>query len=181
MARAFRKRAAPATAEARTEAAAIQQARRRGMTNAEIGKRLGINERTVRKIVSGETPGTRIYRKRVTEFQSKTGQRPASPNIFRADIRIGYDANDDEIIRSVNVKLPDVPGPKGRRAPTFFDVLRLPNLQSVAQIEAEKMRNRYGELVTREDAESLIRTLRPIFRRDESKPLHKIVGAYGTA
>lgn len=172
----FRKRATPSSAEARIESAAIQGARRRGMTNREIAKRLGINERTVRKIVAGETSGRRIYRKRVTEIK----ERPATPNVFRADVRIGYDADGKEIIRSVNVKLPDVPGPKGKRAPTFFDTLRLPDLQSVAKQEAEKMRNRYGEFVTREDAEAFIESLRPIYRRDPAKTLHTIRGEYGT-
>lgn len=177
MARAFRRRSAPATPEARIEASAIQQARRRGMTNREIADRLGINERTVRKIVSGETPGTRIFHKRMPEPTN----RPASPNIFRADVRIGYDAQGKEIVRSVNVKLPDVPGPSGPRAPTYFDVLRLPDMRNVAQIEAEKMRNRYGELVTQEDAEAFISSLRAIIRRDESKTLHTIRGSYGLA
>lgn len=175
MARAFRKRATPTTPEARIEAAAIQSARRRGMTNKEIAKRLGVNERTLRKIVAGETPGTRIYRQKVAQ---PTADRPASPNIFRADVRIGYDAEGNELIRSVNVKLPDVPGIRGRRAPTFFDVLRLPDLQSVAKVEAQKMRNRYGELVTQEDAEAFIESLRPIYRRDPAKKLHTIRGNY---
>jgi hypothetical protein len=43
------------------------------------------------------------------------------------------------------------------------------------------MRNRYGELVAREDADAFIRTLRPIYRRDPSKILHTIRGEYGTA
>lgn len=176
MARAFRKRSAATTAEGRTEAAAIQAARRRGMSNREIADRLGINERTVRKIVSGETSGTRIFHKRMPTVEG----RAASPNIFRADVRIGYDAKGDEIIRSVNVKLPDVPGAKGPRAPTFFDVLRLPDMRSVARTEAEKMRNRYGDLVTQEDADAFISSLRPIIRRDESKVLHTIRGQYGT-
>lgn len=176
MARAqFRKRSAPASPEARVQAAAIQAARRRGMTNAEIAKRLGYNERTVRKIISGETSGKRLYKQRVRT----TAERPSSPNIFRADVRIGYDQDGFDVIRSVNVKLPDVPGPHGLRAPTFFDVLRLPDLQSVAQQEAAAMRNRYGsDVVVREDAEALIQSLRPIVRRDPKTKLHTIRGLF---
>ncbi len=176
MARAFRKRSAARTPEARIEAAAIQAARRRGMTNKAIAERYGINERTVRKIVAGETSGTRIFHKRMPTVEG----RAASPNIFRADVRIGYDAQGKDIIRSVNVKLPDVPGAKGMRAPNFFDVLRLPDMRSVAQTEAAKMRNRYGELVTQEDAEAFISSLRPIIRRDPEKTLHTIRGEYAT-
>ena len=172
MARQFRTRSAPASKEARVEAAAIQQARRAGMTNREIADRLGINERTVRKIVAGETSGKRIYRARVVE----STERAASPNVFRADVRIGFDENGNEMIRSVNVKLPDVQGPKGKRAPTFFDILKLPDLSTVAKAEATKMRNRYGEFVARADVGARIKSLRPIYRRDPSTTLHTITG-----
>jgi hypothetical protein len=151
MPRAFRRRAAPSTPEARVEAAAIQQARRRGLTNRDIAQRLGINERTVRKIVAGETPGTRIYREKVTSQTSK--DRPASPNIFRADLRIGQDAEGGDVVRTINVKLPDVPGARGRRAPNFFDVLRLPDLQGIANAEAMAMQQRYATAILPPDCE----------------------------
>lgn len=173
MAHSFRRRATPSTPEARIEAAAIQRARSRGMTNAQIADRFGINERTVRKIVSGETPGTRIFAARMPAGKVKG----ASPNIFRADIRIGYAPDGSEVIRSVNVKIPDVQGPKGPRAPTFFDVLRLPDMQTVAKIEREKMQNRYGEQVHDPDTGDVqIISLRNIVKRDPTKTLHTIRG-----
>lgn len=158
MARVFRRRSAAKTTEGRIEAAAIQSARRRGMTNREIASRLGINERTVRKIVAGETSGTRIYAQRVTSKQPK--ERVSSPNLFRADLRLGYDDDGFPIVRSINVKLPDVPGPTGPRAPTYFDILRFPDLESVAARESEAMTRRYGEHVARVDPELV--SLRPV-------------------
>lgn len=176
MARSFRRHATPATPEARIEAAAIQRARSRGMTNAQIADRFGINERTVRKIVSGETSGTRIFRERMPSANVKG----ASPNIFRADIRIGYDPDGKEVIRSVNVKIPDVQGPRGPRAPTFFDVLRLPDFQTVAKIERQKMQNQYGEKIAVTDTDDVaLISLRNIVKRDPTKILHTIRGSYG--
>lgn len=133
-----RRKSQATTTEGRFIASRIQDARRRGATNRQIGEAFGINERTVRKIVSGETPGTRVYHRKMD-----APKRPRStPNIFRADLVIGeYDGR--EIVRSVNVKVPDLPTAKGKRAPTPFDVFRMPSLRSVALAEGDAMRRRY--------------------------------------
>lgn len=133
MARARRKSSAT-TPEGRLIASRIQDARRRGLTNKEIGTSFGINERTVRKIVAGETPGTRIYKEK-----AQPNKQRASTNAFTVDIEIAKGE-----VRSKNVILPDYTNAKGQRvAPTPFDVFRYPNLDEVAEREAENMRQRY--------------------------------------
>lgn len=41
----------------------IEQLRSRGLTRGQIAAQTGIGERTQRKLISGETPGTRVYRR----------------------------------------------------------------------------------------------------------------------
>ena len=41
----------------------IEALRARGQTRAQIAQATGIGERTQRKLISGETPGTRVYRR----------------------------------------------------------------------------------------------------------------------
>lgn len=151
MARA-RKHSAATSSEGRYIASRIQDARRRGVTNKEIAKAYDINERTVRKIVAGETPGTRIYQKR-----TKTAGVRSSPNVFTVDIQI-----DDDEVRSKNVILPDYTNAKGEKvAPTAFDIFRYPNLDKVAEAEARIMQQRYG--MTGE-YQPVVTGLRPVAR-----------------
>lgn len=140
--------------EARLLASRIQDARRRGATNREIGERFGMNERTVRKIVAGETPGTRIYAAKVPT--PKVGG--TTPNIMRANFDLG-----DGVIRSRNVKIPNLPGIHGPVAPTPFDAFRLPELQGVAEAEGRAMQRRYG--MTEANAPRLVGLQRIIQRR----------------
>jgi hypothetical protein len=129
-----RRHSAATTPEGRFEASRIQDARRRGYTNKQIATAWGINERTVRKIVAGETPGTRIYKERV-----ETRQPRSSPNVFRADILVA-----DGEVRTINVRLPDYTNAKGQKvAPTAFDIFRYPDLDKVAMAEAKIMQQRY--------------------------------------
>lgn len=134
-----RRHAAATTPEGRYIASRIQDARRRGATNRQIGDAFGINERTVRKIVAGETPGTKIFAARMP----KTKRPVSSPNIIRANVTL-VDNDGNEIPRSVILKAPDLPGAKGRTAPTPFDIFRIPAMRQVAQREAEAMARRYG-------------------------------------
>ena len=130
-----RRKATPSTPEARIEAAAIQDARRRGATNAQIGKAWGINERTVRKIIAGETPGTRIYAAKVKPPKAAG----TTPNVFRLDMDLG-----GGMIRTTNVKVPNLPrAGGGTRAPTPFDVFRYPELMDVAEAEGRRMQRQY--------------------------------------
>ena len=132
MARA-RKRSGATSQEGRYIASRIQDARRRGATNKEIATAYNINERTVRKIVAGETPGTKIYRERTTT----TGKR-GSPNVFTVDIQISEDE-----VRSKNVILPSRRKPNGDWLdPTVFDMFRFPDLEQVAVEEARAMQRR---------------------------------------
>jgi len=132
-----RRKASAQSTEGRFIASRIQDARRRGATNAEIGDAFGMNERTVRKIVAGETPGTRVFARKMAP--PKGERRASTPNIFRADIEL-----DDGMVRTVNVKIPDLPTRTGKGAPTPFDVFRLPDLQQVADAEGRAMQRRYN-------------------------------------
>lgn len=130
-----RRRSTATTDEGRFIASRIQDARRRGATNQEIADAFGIHERTVRKIVSGETPATRTFKRKMAP-----PSRPIStPNVFRADIELAPGE-----VRTVNVKVPDLPTRQGRQAPTPFDVFRVPSLESVVAREERSMAIRYG-------------------------------------
>lgn len=173
-----RRRPKPATPadrpESRELAARIQDAKRRGYTNKQIGEAFGMNERTVRRIRSGETPGTRIYKERV-----QAAPRGSSPSIVRMDLLMGVDENGNEVVRTVNAKVPAMRTAKGmRRAPTPFDVFRLPDLASVATAEAKRLGREYGNLVARFAAPGTISSIRPIARRNPDKRLVTVRGAY---
>ncbi len=129
------RRSGATTPQARIITTAIRQGERRGEIQAQIAARLGLSgPRAVRKIKSGETPATRIFAAKMRPM------RPgSSPNIMRADIDLG-----DGMIRTVNVKIPNVVSASGgTRAPTPFDVYRFPDLTSVAEAEGRAMQRRY--------------------------------------
>lgn len=160
--------------ESRFLASRIQDAKRRGATNAEIAREFGINERTVRKIRSGETSGARIYARKIEKAPEN-----ANPSIVRVDVMLGYDRNGDRIIRTVNAKVPVLTSASGKRVtPTPFDVFRLPNLQEVAEAERKRMLRQYGIVVARppKDTDSAISTIRPIVHRNPATTLHTITG-----
>lgn len=157
------------TPEGRFIASRIADAKRRGATNRQIGEAFGVNERTVRKIVAGETSGTRTYHRKMD-----APKRPRStPNIFRADLVIGEE-DGREIVRSVNVKVPDLATARGKAAPTPFDVFRVPSLQQIAIAEGDAMRRRYGLSAFRVKLDGL----RSVAQRG---PTSKLVEIRGTA
>lgn len=164
-----RRKSGATTPEGRFIAARIRDAERRGYTQRQIAEAFGIpgGPRTVRKIKSGETSGTRTYHRKMDALE-----RPRStPNIFRADLVIGEE-NGREIVRTVNVKLPDLATTHGRAAPTPFDALRLPSLQEVAIAEGNAMRRRYGLAEFRVKLDGL----RSVMRRGPTSKLVEIRG-----
>lgn len=134
-----RRKATPSSSEARFEASRIQAARRRGYTNREIADAFGINERTVRKIISGETSGKRIYREKIAPTRN-VGPEAQNLSIVRLDLVIGKDAQGHDVVRSVNAKTPLI----GGRTPTPFDVLIMPDLAAVADAEALRLKRQYA-------------------------------------
>lgn len=171
-----RRKARATTDEGRFIASRIQDARRRGYSTKIIADSYGINERTVRKILSGETSGRRLYAQHIAPTRDIPFRAGTSPNIVRLDVVIGQDARGKDVVRTVNAKVDLVNG----RTPTPFDVLRMPNLALVAQAEADRMRRQYvGMAVIEADADDLdemanetprIQSIRPIqHRRDPKK------------
>lgn len=136
-----RRRSAQTAVEGRYIAARILDAKRRGYTNKIIADSFGINERTVRKIVSGETSGRRTYARQVTDVHT------ASRNVVNVKILLGYDNSNQPIIKSTNIIARARDRSGNLVAPTPFDVLRLNALQDVAQIEGDLMQQRYGAAV----------------------------------
>lgn len=163
--------------ESRYLASRIQDARRRGYSNRIIADSFGINERTVRKIISGETSGRLIYRRHIEPVPKQ-----ANKSIVRVDLEIGKDQRGDPVVRTINAKVPTLPTRSGERAtPTPFDVFRLPNLQEIANAEGRRMAREYSSLLTGlnvNDPSGNIRisTIRPIVRRDASKTLYTVTG-----
>lgn len=171
MARNFRRRAAATSPEGRFEASRIQDARRRGYTNREIASAFGINERTVRKIVSGETSGKRIYAEKVAPSRAPGKQ---NLSIVRLDLVIGKDAAGEDVVRTVNAKTPLVRG----RTPTPFDAFLIPDLVAVAAVETDRLQRQYAGsvVVVNYAGAGRIASIRPIERRDAHKRLVTIVG-----
>lgn len=161
----FRRKSSASTTEGRFIASRVQDARRRGYTNREIAAAFDINERTVRKIVAGETSGKRTYRERVTPSEAPNA------SIVRLDLVVGLDAQGNEIIRTVNAKTPLVRG----RTPTPFDVFRLPNMQAVADAEGKRLARQYEAMIAVHTTPR-ISSLRPIARRNPNKRLVTIRG-----
>lgn len=174
MARRPKKATPRETEESRFLASRIQDAKRRGYTNREIGEAFGINERTVRKIRSGESSGTRTYRQRIEK-----APRSASPSIVRMDLRIGTDTDGNPVVRTVNAKVPALTSARGRRvAPTPFDVFRLPNLAAVAFAEGRRLQRNYGALGGIHYTDPTISTIRPIVRRNPRTRLVTVQGSF---
>jgi hypothetical protein len=134
------KRSQAATTEGRYLTARIRLAKRQGHTNAEIGRAYGINERTVRRIASGETSGTRTFG-RLVEPSLKADVLPgASPSIVRVDIRL---ANGN--VRTVNARIPTMRDRNGKAiAATPADVFRVPKLATLIDAEAARLAMHYG-------------------------------------
>lgn len=176
----FRRKAAPSSDEGRFLASRIQDARRKGYSNKIIADSFGINERTVRKIISGETSGKRLYSEHVAPSR---GPLPggASPSIVRLDLVIGKKDGKD-VVRTVNAKTTLING----KTPTPFDVLRMPALSAIAAQEIERMKRQYtGKDIVEDDEidedsdideRPRIASIRPIIRRDASKRLVTITG-----
>lgn len=116
----------------------IRLAKRQGATNAEIGRAFGINERTVRKIASGETTGKRTYRRLVEpSLAAPSGQ---NLSIIRVDIML---SNGE--IRTVNARVPTVRTRSGKLvAATPADIFRIPKLNSLIVAEMARLDRQYG-------------------------------------
>lgn len=155
-----RKRSAPATPAARDLALTIRQGERLGLTQREIADTLGINERTVRKIKSGQTSGTRT---RARIMHTPKGPRQES-GLFNAEFVIGYTASGEEVIGSRNVTIPNLRTATGEtRAPTPLDVFRVRGLATVVAKERLAQAMRYANVATLAPVDSSIR-LRAISR-----------------
>lgn len=149
-----RRKAEPATREARDLSLAIRQGERRGLTQRQIAETLGINERTVRKVKSGQTSGRRTFARLTT---TPRGVR-ATPNAFNAEFTIGYDADGNPVIGSANIIVADLRTAKGgRRAPTALDVFRVQGLAEVAAAERAAMARRYASTVARVASDRTVR------------------------
>lgn len=168
------RRARATTTEGRFLAARIQDAHRRGATNAEIAQAFGINERTVRKIRSGETSGKRTFATLVEP--SLRAQGGPNPSIVRVDIKIGEDANGEDVIRTVNARIPTVVTRDGRRiAATPADVFRVPGLASLIEAERRRLMVQYQNEI-RSAKGARVQSFRPISQR--RKPLRIEVTGY---
>lgn len=143
------KRSHATTTEGRFLAARIQDAHRRGYTNAEIARAYGINERTVRKIRSGETSGRRTFGRLVEPTRDVAPG--ASPSIVRVDIRLS-----DGRVRSVNARIPTIRNARGQAvAATPADIFRMPKLQTLIQAEARRLETLYALREQDEDDETV--------------------------
>jgi hypothetical protein len=144
------RRARATTTEGRFLASRIQDAHRRGATNAEIGRAFGINERTVRKIRSGETTGKRTFERLTApsrEAAEKGMERGANPSIVRVDIKLGKDANGNDIVRTVNARIPTITNRLGQRTmATPADVFRIPRLEALIAREIDRLERQYGHV-----------------------------------
>lgn len=138
-----RRRSEPATPQARELSRAIAQGKRLGLTNREIGETLGINERTVRKIRAGETPGTKTHRRIMA-----TPKTPrAETGLFNAEFVVGYTSTGEEVVASRNVTISKLRQPDGTyRDPTPLDVFRVRGLAVVAAQERLALAQRYGNV-----------------------------------
>lgn len=155
-----RRRSEPTTDEARRIALTIRQGERLGLTQREIGETLGINERTVRKIKSGQTSGKRTY--------SRVMHVPKAPRaetgLFNAEFVIGYTPSGEPVIGSTNVTIPNLRTATGdQRAATPLDVFRVRGLASVVAQERAALTRRYASVATAAPADSPVR-LRAISR-----------------
>jgi transcriptional regulator with XRE-family HTH domain len=166
-----RRKSGATTPEGRFIAARIRAAERRGYTQQQIADAMGLSgPRTVRKLKSGETPGTRIYHRKMDALAKPR----STPNIFRASLIIGED-DGREVIRSVNVKIPSLRNAKGELvAPTPFDALRLPSLEEIAIAEGKAMQRRYSMAAVRVKLDGL----RSVARRGPTSKLIEIRGAF---
>lgn len=164
MARAKRSRAT--SSEGRFLASRIQDAHRRGYTNAEIARAYGINERTVRKIRSGESSGRQTFGRLVEPSRRADVAPGASPSIVRVDIKL---PNGE--VRTVNARIPTLRDASGKPvAPTPADVFRVPKLATLIQAEADRLVQHYGLTGAEFDAvRAHVVSFRPIALR--RKPL----------
>jgi hypothetical protein len=170
-----RVRARATTGEGRFLASRIQDAKRRGATNEQIARAFGINERTVRRIRSGETSGTRTFGRLVAPSQ-KEPAKGANPSIVRVDIKLGKDAAGNDIVRTVNARVPTVTNIRGERVtPTPADIFRIPGLPSLVQAEIDRLERQYGMLVV-SGRGGRVESFRPIALR--RKPLRIEITGY---
>jgi hypothetical protein len=119
----------------------IEALRGRGLTRGQIAAQTGIGERTQRKLLSGETPGTRVYRRIIPQGMGRATRRgvdiprSAEPGHFSIVVRKA-----DGSYARVPVILRDY-----ERAThlTVFDkarIVRNDNIQSTITDELQKQR-----------------------------------------
>jgi hypothetical protein len=168
-----RRRAEPTTPEARQIALAIRQGERLGLTQREIADTLGIDPRTVRKVKSGQTSGTRTYGR----VMKTPKTRRVETGLFNAEFVVGFTASDEPVIASTNVTIPSLTvAGGGRRAPTPLDVFRVRGLASVVAAERAKQIRRYAAVTTPAGADSPVR-LRAINRARRATTVIRTVAA----
>lgn len=155
-----RRKATPSTQQGRDLARSIREGQRQRLTQKEIAATLGINERTVRKILSGETPGTRTHKRLTATPKARRAER----GLFNAEYVIGYDADGNAIIGSTNVNIGQIRGADGSmRDPTALDVFRIRRLASTIAQERAGLAQRYTNVARLAPEDSPIR-LRAISR-----------------
>jgi predicted transcriptional regulator len=149
-----RKASHPATPQGREIARTIREGERAGLTQREIATTLGTNERTLRRIKSGETSGTRTY-SRLTA----SPKRPRSqPGLFNAEFVVGYTVSGEPVIASHNVTVPQLRTRTGElRNPTPLDVFRVRGLAATIAAERAAQARRYGNVDRVAGADSPVR------------------------
>lgn len=164
--------------EGRFIASRIQDARRRGATNREIADAFGVNERTVRKIVAGETSGVRTFgRLEGVKRPSRAAAQSGGTSIVRVNVIVGKDANGNDIYSSVNAQVPvltTVGG--GKRTPTQADIFRVPGLYDLIEAERSRLAARYANTVATEKGSRIVGIM-PIAHR--KAPLRIRISAHG--
>lgn len=125
----------------------IERLRASGLTRREVAAQTGIGERTQRKLISGETPGTRVYR-RIIPKGSGVGRgairrgvdipRSAEPGHFSIVVR-----NADGSYMRIPVILPEYD-----RAThlTVFDKARITHNANVQEVLREEILKRYPNM-----------------------------------
>lgn len=94
---------------------------------------------------------------------------------MRVDIKLGTDADGNDVVRTVNARIPTLPDRSGKRvAATPADVFRVPRLDTLIAREIERLERQYGGLVV--SGHGQVRSFRPIALR--RKPLRIEITGY---
>jgi hypothetical protein len=120
----------------------IERLRGEGMTRGQIAKATGIGERTQRKLISGETPGSRVINR--APVRAFFRERVAPPKTRGGGMEMGrytvLVTMPDGSTQGVGVVLPGL-----RRQPTRADlerVRRSPRVRRIVEQELQRRRNK---------------------------------------